>query len=581
MTEEELLQIINKLKQSDEITWIEAKHNFADLTKIGETISALSNSASYQNEEYAYFIWGLEDGTWNLLGTTFDLGKTKNPKGDGEGNTSGEYWLKKIAFEHQCHWNSYQIPTKLGRIYCLKIKNCGNKPITFLNTQKQKTSFIRINSDNDKLANHPEIERAIWNKKIDFDWSAEPCQGATIEDLDLEAVEMARNGYLEKQKKLKNQSQIDIVTKIDLKKEPKKFLKYAKMLTKDDKLSNSCMLLLGKDKSVVNCGFAGEIGYVETTFDIKDLYSIPFQKAIIEVVNKISIKNIELPIKLLGQYTGNNKLLPNYTPDLLREFVANCVAHQDYSQRSRIKVIETIHQSVEFINEGASLYSKQDLEKFQIGNDIPNKYRNEALVNAMIEIGLMEAKGTGYNKLFQYNTKEVYLPLPQINWDNTNQFEVKLYGVPLDKNFADILSQKTNLEPEVILLLDQVQKEFSIDQKIFYNLKKQGLVDGTPTKGKLSFDFMKLIGKENEYIDKSEDEHLKILIYKKIKQTKNCKRQNIENYIYPKFSENLSDKQKYTKLHNMLTILKNEGWIDSQGGKKHAVWIIKKEMKLE
>ena len=413
------------------------------------------------------------------------------------------------------------------------------------------------------------------------DWSAQICEGATIEDLDEQALEMARNGYLEKQKRLKNQSQIDIVTKIDLKKEPKLFLKYAKMLTKDDELSNSCLLLLGKDKSVVNCGFAGEIGYVEKIFGIKEVYSIPFQKAIIDVVNKISIKNIELPIKLLGEYTGNNKLLPNYTPDLLREFVSNCVAHQDYSQRSRIKVLETIHQSVVLINQGPSLYPKQDLEKFQIGNDIPNKYRNEALVNAMIEIGLMEAKGTGYNKLFQYNTKEVYLPLPRINWDNANQFEVKLYGAPLDKNFANILSQNTNLEPEVILLLDQVQKGFKVDQKVFNYLKKQGLVEGTPTKGKLSFEFMKLIGKENEYIDKSEDEHLKILIYKKIKQTKNCKRQNIEDYIYPKFPKNINEKQKYTKLHNMLTNLKNENWVESAGGRKHAIWVVKKVMRLE
>ena len=413
------------------------------------------------------------------------------------------------------------------------------------------------------------------------DWSAQICEGATIEDLDEQALEMARNGYLEKQKRLKNQSQIDIVTKIDLKKEPKLFLKYAKMLTKDDELSNSCLLLLGKDKNVVNCSFAGEIGYVEKIFGIKEVYSIPFQKAIIDVVNKISIKNIELPIKLLGEYTGNNKLLPNYTPDLLREFVSNCVAHQDYSQRSRIKVLETIHQSVVLINQGPSLYPKQDLEKFQIGNDIPNKYRNEALVNAMIEIGLMEAKGTGYNKLFQYNTKEVYLPLPRINWDNANQFEVKLYGAPLDKNFANILSQNTNLEPEVILLLDQVQKGFKVDQKVFNYLKKQGLVEGTPTKGKLSFEFMKLIGKENEYIDKSEDEHLKILIYKKIKQTKNCKRQNIEDYIYPKFPKNINEKQKYTKLHNMLTNLKNENWVESAGGRKHAIWVVKKVMRLE
>ena len=410
------------------------------------------------------------------------------------------------------------------------------------------------------------------------DWSAQICEGATIEDLDEQALEMARNGYLEKQKRLKNQSQIDIVTKIDLKKEPKLFLKYAKMLTKDDELSNSCLLLLGKDKSVVNCGFAGEIGYVEKIFGIKEVYSIPFQKAIIDVVNKISIKNIELPIKLLGEYTGNNKLLPNYTPDLLREFVSNCVAHQDYSQRSRIKVLETIHQSVVLINQGPSLYPKQDLEKFQIGNDIPNKYRNEALVNAMIEIGLMEAKGTGYNKLFQYNTKEVYLPLPKINWDNTNQFEVKLYGAPLDKNFANILSQNTNLEPEVILLLDQVQKGFKVDQKVFNYLKKQGLVEGTPTKGSLTLDLeimvsgAKAISKNNRRKEFDEEKCIENIF----SFVKECNKNNVQvktQDIFDHIESDLTIREEAEKKFNYLNNHIIKKMMDHQ---KYSIYSTKK-----
>ena len=96
------------------------------------------------------------------------------------------------------------------------------------------------------------LER-IRNQNKNQDWSAQICQDATVEDLDEEALEMAKIGYLAKQKKLGNQSQIEIITKINLQTEPKKFLKYAKMLTKEGEITNSCMLLLGKDKSVVDC----------------------------------------------------------------------------------------------------------------------------------------------------------------------------------------------------------------------------------------------------------------------------------------------------------------------------------------
>ena len=191
-----------------------------------------------------------------------------------------------------------------------------------------------------------------------------------------------------------------------------------------------------------------------------------------------------------------------------------------------------------------------------------------------------EVDSKGHSQLFEYNTKQVYLPLPEVDWNNNEEFALTLYGASLDEKFAEILQEKTDLEPEVILLLDQVQKGFKIDPKVFYNLKKQGLVEGTPTKGKLSFEFMKQIGKENEYIDQSEDEHLKLLIYKKIKLTKNCTRNHIKEYIYPKFSEHLSEEQKYTKLMNFLALLKKEGWVESQGGRKHAIWLIKREMKL-
>ena len=510
MTKADLQNLINKLKRENEIPWIEVKVNLSDLNQIGKTVSALANSASWKNQEYGYFIFGLKNETWEVVGSSTKLENIK------KGNEDGNLWLKKNGFSYKSDFEEYEFEIKGNRIYVIKIKNCENSPLYFLGTEESKsTAYIREAQNNDLLQNFPDRLKYICSKKLNYDWSAQICEGATIDDLDEEALEMARNGYLEKQKKLKNQSQIDIVAKIDLKKEPKKFLKYAKMLTKEGELSNSCMLLLGKDKTVVECGFAGEIGYVEKTFGVKEVYTVPFQKAIIKVVNKISIKNIELPIKLLGEYTGNNKLLPNYTPDLLREFVANCVAHQDYSKRSRIKVIETIHKSIELINEGVSLYSKQELEKFQIGNDIPDKYRNGALVNAMIEIGLMEAKGTGYNKLFQYNTKEVYLPLPKINWENTNQFEVKLYGAPLDKNFANILSQKTDLEPEVILVLDQVQKGFKMDKKIFNNLKRQGFVEGTPTKGILALNLeimvsgVKAISKNNKRKEFDEEQCIK------------------------------------------------------------------------
>jgi ATP-dependent DNA helicase RecG len=66
--------LLSELKsKGSETPYIEAKNSLMDRDKIGETLSALSNSASYHDQPYGYLIWGLEDKTWDIVGTRFDL----------------------------------------------------------------------------------------------------------------------------------------------------------------------------------------------------------------------------------------------------------------------------------------------------------------------------------------------------------------------------------------------------------------------------------------------------------------------------------------------------------------------------
>ena len=65
-------EIINEMRlHLYEMPWIEFKQNNQNPQEIGEYISALSNTAALFNQEHAYMIWGVEDVTHNLCGTTF------------------------------------------------------------------------------------------------------------------------------------------------------------------------------------------------------------------------------------------------------------------------------------------------------------------------------------------------------------------------------------------------------------------------------------------------------------------------------------------------------------------------------
>lgn len=66
-------QIVNELRSYDkEREWFEFKENWFSADELGEYISALSNSAAIEGKKYAYFVWGINDKTHEIVGTGFD-----------------------------------------------------------------------------------------------------------------------------------------------------------------------------------------------------------------------------------------------------------------------------------------------------------------------------------------------------------------------------------------------------------------------------------------------------------------------------------------------------------------------------
>ena len=59
-------------KLPHETEWVEFKVNHADPEEIGEYISALANAAALLGKRNGYIVWGIEDATHALVGTTFD-----------------------------------------------------------------------------------------------------------------------------------------------------------------------------------------------------------------------------------------------------------------------------------------------------------------------------------------------------------------------------------------------------------------------------------------------------------------------------------------------------------------------------
>ena len=68
-----LKQQIENLKKENR--YLEFKSNYQDAFKLGRYISALSNGACLDRQDFAYLYFGVDDKTLEIKGTKFDIAK--------------------------------------------------------------------------------------------------------------------------------------------------------------------------------------------------------------------------------------------------------------------------------------------------------------------------------------------------------------------------------------------------------------------------------------------------------------------------------------------------------------------------
>ena len=153
MTEQELHKIIDRLlKLPKECEWAEFKLNFHNNEEIGKDISALSNGACLNNEQYGYLAFGIQDSTLLAVGTTF------KPTLHKVGNEELEHWLlQRLSprIEIAIYETTYQ--NKLISLF--QIQAAHGQPTCF-----SYHDYVRVGSITRSLKDFPEKEKKIWTK---------------------------------------------------------------------------------------------------------------------------------------------------------------------------------------------------------------------------------------------------------------------------------------------------------------------------------------------------------------------------------------------------------------------------------
>ena len=428
MKQQELTHLLNRLRQlSKETEWVEFKSNRAVHQEIGEYISALSNSSRLCSEQSGYLIFGVDDESHDVIGTSFDPRKAK------EGNEELENWLSHLL-NPRIDFKIHTVTVEGKHVVIFRIDPAGNIPVKF-----RGTAYVRVGSYKKKLDDHPEKARKIWSAKPGHDWTAEICEGATLGHLDLEAVAKARNEF---KKRRGNVAEVDGW-------DDGTFLNKAK-ITVEGKVTRAAILLLGKSEA---SHFLSP-SPAQISWFLRDEHNNPrdfehFGPPFILTVDKVLAKIRNLNMRFLPPSTLFPQETTQYDPTVIREALHNCIAHQDYELCSRINVVE---RTDEILFENAGSFIPGSIEAV-IQQDAPPKlYRNPFLAQAMVNLRMIETEGGGIKEMFKIQRERCF-PLPTFELDKPNEVRVRIVGKILDENYTRILMTKTDLELSAVIML--------------------------------------------------------------------------------------------------------------------------------
>lgn len=534
MNIQELQLLIKELCATNkEKPWLEFKQNGIDHEQIGEYISALSNGACIDNKPFGYLVWGVEDSSHEVIGTTFKVSESKH------GNQDLELWLRTYLHP-KLHFEIIEFEYHHKPITLLKIPAATAEPAHF-----QKKAFIRINSNKTDLRNHPALVRKIYNSQED--WSAKICSDATLKDLDPAAIQLAREKYMEKNLKFKTDvEQWDEVTLLDKVK-----------VTVNGCITNAALLLLGKPESArfLLPSIAQITWKLDADEKAYEHFGPPFLLNVSAVLHRI--RNIRYKIFPDNQLIATEVL--KYEPRVILEALNNCIAHQDYSLNSRIIVAEKTEKLI-FTSAGSFFEGKA--EDYSLGEKTPERYRNPWLAQAMVNLNMIDTMGYGIHTMFKEQRKR-FFPLPDYSKSEPEKVILQIYGQVLDVNYSKLLLEKTELPLSTVIMLDRMQKNLPLEPAGYELLKKEKLVEGRKPNYHISASIAKATGQQTTYIRNKgiDDEYCRKMIIDYLKKFTVGRRLDFEEMLLDKLPEVLTEKQRKDKVKNNLQALKAKGLI--------------------
>lgn len=530
--------------------YLEFKSNYQEAQKLGRYISALSNGACLDRQDYAYLYFGVDDTTLNVKGTIFDASKIK-----AQGNQSLEIYLRQCIAPKVNFTIDEFMYEGTTRVVVFKIPAAVSEPTTFMNKP-----YVRVDSHVTELTPYKEWMREIYTSKVD--WTAKIIEDATIEDLDGEAIRLARDGY-----KLRFP---DFIHEMESWSDAV-FLDKAN-LTQDGNITRAAMLLVGKKEKAYKLNHIAQLVWkcFQDGETFGDIFTIPFIRSTSELLSRI--RNYRFKIY---PYTS---LIPaevwKYDTRSILEGLHNCIAHQEYVQNERIVVTEE-KEKLTFENTGG--FFEGDYEEYVLGTKTPKRYRNPFLMKAMVNVKMIDSQGYGIHNLF-VRQKERYLPMPDYDGTSESHVVMHLPGTVIDENYSLMLMSNQDITLTDAVLLDHLQKGKTINDNAIDMLRKRHLVEGRRPHVFIAKALAQSTDKKVEYSKHKglETKSCEAMLLNALRDHGRLTKSEIVKLLWNVLPDQLSDTQKINRIEYILRKLKKNGDIMNKSQGNTSEWSLVK-----
>lgn len=536
--------------ESEVVEFKEAKSNY-HFNDIGEYFSALSNEANLRGKREGWLVFGITNEP-QIVGTNYRV--------DGRSLQSLKKEIRNKTNQGLTFLEIYELTVEGQRVILFQIPPA----IPGIPTTWDDMAYGRANESTCPL---PMNKLDLIRQQIGFDWSKAVVEDASISDLSPEAIKQARELFIQHEiNRGKDCAFFESLSDIEL-------LNKAGILL-GGKVTRTALLLLGNEyaKNYFD-GFIPRITWTlynqDGSVKTYEHFDTPFLLAVDEVFKRI--RNVKYRY-IVGQQTLFPEEVDQYSPELIKELLHNCIAHQDYALRGKINV-EEFEDKLVFINEGS--FIPETIETALQPGYKPPYYRNTFLCNAMVNLYMIDSNAIGIPTIFRIQQKK-FFPLPTYELSMPNRVSVTVYGKVLDKNYTQLLNAERSLSIHTVFLLDKIQKKEPITHEQYLQMKKAGLAEGRYPNIYVSYSVAEVVGQKSNYFRNSglEDEKCKEFIIKAL-QKGPAKKQELMEIVEDIFPSILTLSQKQRKLSNILRTMKiKDKTIDSNGNTKAAIWFL-------